>query len=178
MKYRYVLLVALAGLALMLLPAGTEEVEPAPAVATEVSLESRLETILSRIDGAGEVKVVLTEDRGGEVFYQTEGEDGEVRLGNWREENGISTEEDGSTAVLLPPTPITSWTSPLTRLNTMAPITMVNTNKMHIKINIMCFAVSFMNIRFLSSAYYSAVFCRMQVRIEISAKEIPALGKC
>ena len=91
MKYRYVLLVALAGLALMLLPAGTEEVEPAPAVATEVSLESRLETILSRIDGAGEVKVLLTEDRGGEVFYQTEGEDGKTVLisGADRSESGL-----------------------------------------------------------------------------------------
>ena len=80
MKYRYVLLVALAGLALMLFPAGSEEAEPAPTVAEEVSLESRLESILSRIDGAGEVKVLLTEDRGGEVFYQTEGEDGKTVL--------------------------------------------------------------------------------------------------
>ena len=90
MKYRYVLLVALAGLALMLLPAGTEEVEPTPTVAAE-SLESRLETILSRIDGAGEVKVLLTEDRGGEVFYQTEGEDGKTVLisGADRSESGL-----------------------------------------------------------------------------------------
>ena len=91
MKYRYVLLVALAGLALMLLPAGSEEAEPAPTVDEEVSLESRLESILSRIDGAGEVKVLLTEDRGGEVFYQTEGEDGKTVLisGADRSESGL-----------------------------------------------------------------------------------------
>ena len=91
MKYRYVLLVALAGLALMLLPAGSEEAEPAPTVAEEISLESRLESILSRIDGAGEAKVLLTEDRGGEVFYQTEGEDGKTVLisGADRSESGL-----------------------------------------------------------------------------------------
>ena len=91
MKYRYVLLVALAGLALMLLPAGSEEAEPTPTVAEERSLESRLESILSRIDGAGEVKVLLTEDRGGEVFYQTEGDDGKTVLisGTDRSESGL-----------------------------------------------------------------------------------------
>lgn len=91
LKYRYVLLVALAGLALMLLPAGPEETESVPTVAEEVSLESRLESILSRIDGAGEVKVLLTEDRGGEVFYQTEGEDGKTVLisGADRSESGL-----------------------------------------------------------------------------------------
>ena len=91
MKYRYVLLVALAGLALMLFPAGAEEAEPAPTVAGEVSLESRLESILSRIDGAGEVKVLLTEEQGEEVFDQTEGEDGKTVLisGADRSESGL-----------------------------------------------------------------------------------------
>ena len=79
-KYRYVLLVALAGLALMLIPGGEETAEPVATAAVEESLESRLESILSRIDGAGEVKVLLTEEQGGEVFYQTEGEDGKTVL--------------------------------------------------------------------------------------------------
>lgn len=91
MKYRYVLLVALAGLALMLIPGGSEEAEPMPAAAVEESLESRLEALLCRIDGAGEVKVLLTEDRGGEIFYQTEGEDGKTVLisGADRSESGL-----------------------------------------------------------------------------------------
>ena len=90
-KYRYVLLVALAGLALMLLPGGEEAEEPAPTLAAEESLEARLEAILSRIDGAGEVKVLLTEEQGGEVFYQTEGEDGKTVLisGADRSESGL-----------------------------------------------------------------------------------------
>ena len=54
-------------------------------------MEFRLESILSRIDGAGEVKVLLTEDRGGEVFYQTEGDDGKTVLisGADRSESGL-----------------------------------------------------------------------------------------
>ena len=90
-KYRYVLLVALAGLALMLLPGGGEAAEPVPTVAAEESLEARLEAILSRIDGAGEVKVLLTEEQGGEVLYQTEGEDGKTVLisGADRSESGL-----------------------------------------------------------------------------------------
>ena len=75
----------------MLLPGGEEAEEPAPTLAAEESLEARLEAILSRIDGAGEVKVLLTEEQGGEVFYQTEGEDGKTVLisGADRSESGL-----------------------------------------------------------------------------------------
>ena len=90
-KYRYVLLVALAGLALMLLPTGAAEETPAPTAPAEESLEARLEAVLRRIDGAGEVAVLLTEERGGEVFYQTEGEDEKTVLitGADRSESGL-----------------------------------------------------------------------------------------
>ena len=90
-KYRYVLLVALAGLALMLLPTGGAEETPAPTAPVEESLEARLEAVLCRIDGAGEVKVLLTEEQGGEVFYQTEGEDEKTVLitGADRSESGL-----------------------------------------------------------------------------------------
>ena len=90
-KYRYVLLVVLAGLALMLLPGRTEAPEPAATVLPEVSLQSRLEEILSRVEGAGKVAVLLTEAQGGEVFYQTEGEDDKTVLitGADRSESGL-----------------------------------------------------------------------------------------
>ena len=90
-KYRYVLLVALAGLVLMLLPGGGTAQEAAPALPAEESLESRLEEVLGRIDGAGEVAVLLTQAQGGETFYQTEGEDGRTVLvtGADRSENGL-----------------------------------------------------------------------------------------
>ena len=91
-KYRYVLLVALAGLTLMLLPGGErEETIPVPTETAQISLEERLETILGRIEGAGKVAVLLTEAQGGEVLYQTEGEDGKTVLitGSDRSENGL-----------------------------------------------------------------------------------------
>lgn len=78
-KYRPVLLVLAAGIALMLLPGPSAE-EPAPAAepAEAESVEQRLERILSRIDGAGEVAVMLTEAGGEEVIYQTDGEQGDT----------------------------------------------------------------------------------------------------
>ena len=92
-KYRCVLLVAAAGLGLMLLPGGERGDAPERTVteAVEESMEQRLENILSRIQGAGEVAVLLTEARGGEIFYQTEGEDGKTVLvsGSDRSESGL-----------------------------------------------------------------------------------------
>ena len=90
-KYRYVLLVALAGLALMLLPGGKTAEAPTPTVPASEGLESRLEAILRRIDGAGEVALLLTEEQSGETFYQTEGEDGKTVLvtGADRSESGL-----------------------------------------------------------------------------------------
>ena len=92
-KYCYVLLAAALGLVLMLLPgeADSDVSEQAPAAAVEESLEERLEQILSRIQGAGEVAVLLTEKQGREVFYQTEGEDGKTVLvtGADRGESGL-----------------------------------------------------------------------------------------
>ena len=92
-KYRYVLAVAAAGLILMLLPAGktTDAVQPVPTQTSEESLERRLEQILSRMEGAGKVAVLLTEAQGGEVLYQTQGEDGDTVLitGSDRSESGL-----------------------------------------------------------------------------------------
>ena len=90
-KYRYVLLVVLAGLVLMLLPDHTETPEPIADVVMEESLQAQLEEILSRVEGAGEVAVLLTESRGGEIFYQTEGDDQRTVLvtGTDRSESGL-----------------------------------------------------------------------------------------
>lgn len=65
-KYKYVFLVALAGVALLLWPSAGTEARAAPAAVAETDLfrtaelEHRLENALSRIEGAGEVTVVLT----------------------------------------------------------------------------------------------------------------------
>lgn len=74
-KYRYVLLVLVIGMGLMLLPAPQEKTEQSASVPVSApDLETRLERILSRIAGAGEVAVMLTEANGEEVLYQTDGE--------------------------------------------------------------------------------------------------------
>ena len=90
-KYRYVLLVVMAGLVLMLLPEHSEEPETVAAVVPEESLQSQLEEILGRVEGAGKVAVLLTEYRGGEIFYQTEGDDQRTVLvtGTDRSETGL-----------------------------------------------------------------------------------------
>ena len=68
-KYRLVWLVILAGLILLMLPMGEEE-EPVQDTTTATTqfdlaaLENRLEEALSKIDGAGEVTVVLTIQNG------------------------------------------------------------------------------------------------------------------
>ena len=65
-KCEYVLLVGLVGAVLLLLPTGEKTGQTAPAAASETdlfqveSMERRLETALSRVEGAGEVTVVLT----------------------------------------------------------------------------------------------------------------------
>ena len=72
-KYKYPILVVLVGLGLLLLP-GREAEEPAVPVVTvaEESLEQRLEALLAQIEGAGAVRVLLTEDTGRETLWQTD----------------------------------------------------------------------------------------------------------
>ena len=69
-KYRYVLIVVAAGLALMLLPQ-KEETAPAPQtiVQQESTLQEDLEDILSGIRGVGKVRVLLTEAQGSRTVY-------------------------------------------------------------------------------------------------------------
>ena len=66
---KYVLLVLLLGVVLLLLPTGGDKktgegenaaVDPQNAERPERELEARLEEILSLVDGAGEVRVLLT----------------------------------------------------------------------------------------------------------------------
>lgn len=80
-KYRHAIIVLLIGMALMLLPTpGKADAKQAQTpVATqqtqeEGDLEQKLEQILSKISGAGEVKVLLTVRSGEENLYQTDTE--------------------------------------------------------------------------------------------------------
>ncbi len=73
-KYRYVLLVLLAGILLMSLPeSASQEVEaPEKIIEEEESLQASLSRILSKVSGAGRVEVLLTEQMGAEKIYQTD----------------------------------------------------------------------------------------------------------
>ena len=72
-KYKYVLLIAMAGIVLMLIPAGKEAVQEEQAVASGISQRSVQEVltqILANIKGAGKVQVMLTERAGQSTLYQ------------------------------------------------------------------------------------------------------------
>ena len=79
-KYKYAALIFLLGMGLLLLPTGKEKkVEEMPAVQTVLTdeeyanlLEVRLREMLSQIDGAGQVQVMLTLRRGSQTQYQTD----------------------------------------------------------------------------------------------------------
>lgn len=90
-KYKYPVLILLVGVLLMLLPSGRESPTPEPPAETiaTADLGARLESILSQIAGAGQVRVLLTEDRGREHLYQT---DSEVRADS-RSDDTVLVEE-------------------------------------------------------------------------------------
>lgn len=94
-KYRYVLLAALLGIFLMLLP-GKEENVPLPQPAeTQPSpdLEDALSELLSTLEGAGRVEVLLTEKEGARTVYQSD----EVMNGtDIRRDTVLVTEDDRS----------------------------------------------------------------------------------
>lgn len=107
-KYKYPVLILLVGLALMLLPSGKEaETHDPPAETAPVAadLESKLETILAQIEGAGSVRVLLTEDAGREHLYQT---DSDVRADSRTDDTvlveGASNSESGLIRQTLEPT--------------------------------------------------------------------------
>lgn len=76
-KYRYAVLVFIIGLILMALPdfnmnRETELADIVEKTTSEPTLEEKLSQILSQVDGAGNVQVVLTVETGEEVVYQTD----------------------------------------------------------------------------------------------------------
>ena len=97
-KYKYPILVALVGLGLMLLPSEqgpTEPVEPPRAV--ESSLEEKLEALLGRIEGAGQVSVLLTEKEGSQTLYQTDSQTDADESGSRRTDDTVLIEDENRT---------------------------------------------------------------------------------
>lgn len=73
--YGPALLIALVGILLMLLPGRPETAPPEPTQAAsqeEADLARRLEVLLSQMDGAGQVKILLTEAKGEKSLYQVD----------------------------------------------------------------------------------------------------------
>lgn len=77
-KFKYALLILLLGVGLLLLPqkksdaAPAAEAQPAPQETQQEDLEARLETLLSQVEGAGKVQVLLTLETGTAYEYQTD----------------------------------------------------------------------------------------------------------
>lgn len=77
-KYQYVLLILFLGIFLMLLPSSENHslsetsVKEESKVVTKESLQETLSRLLSQVDGAGKVSVLLTEAAGERIHYQTD----------------------------------------------------------------------------------------------------------
>lgn len=74
-KYKWILLVVAIGLLLMLFPEEKKEAAsqlPAMEEAQEKSLQQEMELLLSQLEGAGKVRVLLTESVGQQTIYQTD----------------------------------------------------------------------------------------------------------
>ena len=90
-KYKYVLLIVMAGILLMLIPTGKEtsqEETVADRGTTQYSIQEELTQILGNIKGAGKVQVMLTEETGQSIHYQTD------QTSDNRQDTVIITDED------------------------------------------------------------------------------------
>ena len=75
-KYRYAVIVLIIGLILMAVPGTTQNTDSVETTTVsenihEPTLEEKLASILSQVDGAGKVQVILTAAAGEEIIYQT-----------------------------------------------------------------------------------------------------------
>ena len=110
-EYRYVILVLVLGILLMMLPQGKteekkEESIPIPETEAQETVQEQLEQLLSMVQGAGKVRVLLTEAEGERVVYQTDGE--ESSQNSKRTETVILSDsgraESGLVQQIIPPT--------------------------------------------------------------------------
>ena len=94
-KYRYVLLAAVLGIFLMLLPAKAPETTgPLPEKTQSLpELQASLSQLLSRVEGAGRVEVLLTQKEGPRTEYQS---DEDIRQGDIRRDTVLVTDDTRS----------------------------------------------------------------------------------
>jgi len=90
-KYKFVVLVLVIGIVLMLLPSGSEKPSAkAENPVEQVALEDELTLLLSQIEGAGKVSVMLTVEKGEETLYQTNERTSESTGGNSIERDTVT----------------------------------------------------------------------------------------
>ena len=73
-RYKYVMIILLTGILILMMP---EKKDPQPTnyteqIQTNLDLQEALINILKRIEGAGDVDVLLTEKKGEEIIYQAD----------------------------------------------------------------------------------------------------------
>ena len=96
-KYRFVFLILLVGLGLMLIPFGEKkELNPIDAISapTQQDMTEELCAILSRIDGAGEVSVMLSVRTGQSTVYQSDESITNGDVGSVKQDTVIVTDEN------------------------------------------------------------------------------------
>ena len=76
-KYKYVWIVLLIGILLMLIPGPVDreaetQIQITEKVQTQEDMEIRLESLLSEVAGAGQVRVLLSVSQGEQTIYQTD----------------------------------------------------------------------------------------------------------
>lgn len=92
-KYRFALLILAVGLVLMALPEkeGTVSADSTQSTEEALTLAQELEQILSQIEGAGKVRVLLTTAEGERTQYQT---DSNISGDSSRQDTVIITDSD------------------------------------------------------------------------------------
>jgi stage III sporulation protein AG len=103
-KYRFVLLILLIGIGLMLIPFGSSEkadVSQQATAPTQPDISLELSRILSQIDGAGEVSVMLTIRTGISTVYQTDDSITTGENGSNKQDTVIITDENRSQTGLI-----------------------------------------------------------------------------
>ena len=74
-KYKYVVIILIAGIVLMLLPGGGKDETPINEQTTvhiDVTLDEVLSQMLSKVHGAGKVEVMLNVSQGEKTIYQVD----------------------------------------------------------------------------------------------------------
>lgn len=103
-KYKYAALILLLGIVLLTIPSGKEDKQEESEIRKDVSLteddytqklQAQMEEMLSKIDGAGQVRVMLTLRRGNLTHYQSD-----VQSDHSEEDAQKRSSEDKKTVIL------------------------------------------------------------------------------